>query len=141
MPGRAQDLVLLDSADMSLRKINLRTQKVLFEVRVSATSGSRYTSIREYQSFIFLLDEARGIYIYNSVGVLVRKIDAAGLRQFNFLGEELYYLQNGMLHFFDLFTAETRTLPLPAPADWVILTDEYLMLAHGKRISIHPVER
>lgn len=137
-PAGAQDLVLFDSADMSLRKINLRTNSVLFDVQLAHTG---YTTMREYQNFIFLLDPAHGIDIYNSVGVLVRSIDVPGLRQFNFLGEELYYQQNGVLQFFDLFTTETRTLPLPATADWVIITDEYLMLAQAKKISIYPARR
>src|SRR6476620_4962274 len=72
----------------------------------------------------------------NSLGRLIRKVQAVGLNNFNFLGEELYYVENAKIKFLDLFTAESRELPLPEPAQFVLLTDERMILTTSNRVEI-----
>lgn len=131
-------LVILDTADWSLRKINTKTSSVVWEsgIKKSLKENSHITYIREYQSFIFLLDNAQGILIFNSLGRFIRSIPIKDLSYFNFLGEELYYLQNNKIHFFDLFTASTRETDFPSPCDFVLLTDERIFMVRGNSIEI-----
>ena len=92
--------------------------------------------VSQYQNFLFLLDPTTGIFVYNSLGKQIRKIPSAGLGHFNFLGEELYYKEEGKLKFLDLFTAETREMNLPTPTDFVLLTDERMIVATKDQVVI-----
>jgi hypothetical protein len=129
----------LDASDWSLKKIDMRNGTVPVEI-VLPFKGKRkedLIAIREYQNFVFLLDKKEGIKVYNSVGSLIKTIPHAGLSYFNFIGEELYYLKGNTIHLFDLFTAETREIKLPAPADIALITDERLFLIRHKGIDIY----
>jgi hypothetical protein len=131
-------LLILDSADWSIKKINLKTKTVVAEgiLPDSITTSSDFTSMREYQNFVFLLDRNKGILILNSMGRLLKTIEAKDLKGFNFLGEEIYYAHGATLSFFDLFTTETRSQGLPDTVDFALITDERLLTVKGKQIQI-----
>ena len=92
--------------------------------------------MREYQGFVFLLNPARGIFIFNSLGKHIRTVEVQGIRNFNFLGEDLYYLNGDKLEFFNLFTTDKRQLPVNAGTTDVLLTDERMILITPLRIDI-----
>lgn len=138
-----QGIAILDSADWSVKRVNLRTSIVNMEATIQSliSDKTKITFMREYQNFIFLLDKSKGILVLNSIGKVIKTIDASGLTYFNFLGEELYYLQDGQLKFIDLFTAETRSITLPEPCDVALLTDERLFLIQKNQVNVfgfHP---
>lgn len=138
-PSGEYKLWVLDSADHSLKKINVRASEVEVEVVVDATlieNASSFKIMREYQNFVFLLDPARGIYVFNSLGRHIKTIPAPGIKSFNFLGEELYYLRKGKLEFFNLFSVETRQLPIAEGYTDALLTDERMILFKPESIDI-----
>ncbi len=137
-----QSLAILDSADWSVKRVNLRTSIVNIEASIQSliTDKTKITFIREYQNFIFLLDQNKGILVLNSMGKLIKTIEAKGLKYFNFIGEELYYLQEGQLKFIDLFTSETRSMSLPEPCEFALLTDERLYLIHQNQVNMFRVK-
>jgi hypothetical protein len=133
-------LWVLDSQDWNLKKVNVPTGTVPVEVPIPATIGRHKTdfiAMREYQGFVFLLHKKEGIHIFNAMGKHLRTVGTPGLTYFNFIGEELYYLQGNQLKFFDLFTTDTRDLMLPAPAQIALLTDERLLLINSISITIY----
>ncbi len=138
-PSGDHKLWLLDKADQSLKKINVRESEVELEVAVdpdfTGNSGS-FKTMREYQGFVFLLNPARGIFIFNSLGKHIRTVEVQGIRNFNFLGEDLYYLNGDKLEFFNLFTTDKRQLPVNAGTTDVLLTDERMILITPLRIDI-----
>jgi hypothetical protein len=133
-----RDLVIFDSADGSLKKIDLKQQRMLFESVLpdTAVNFKAITAIREYQNFIFVLDAEKGIRIFNMMGRLLKVIPGANIPYFNFLGEELYYPQGESLHFFNLFTTGSRIIALPHPARFALLTDERLYLVSDTSTGI-----
>ena len=139
-PSGEYKLWVLDKADHSLKKINVRASVVEVEVVVvdpaSAGYTTAFTTMREYQNFVFLLDPSTGIHIFNALGKHLRTIPAEGIDTFNFLGEELYYLSNDKLEFFNLFTAETRHLDVPPGYTHALLTDERMILLTPHTIEI-----
>lgn len=138
-PSGDHKLWLLDKADHSLKKINVRESEVELEVVVdSALIGKSegFKTMREYQNFVFLLHPDKGILIFNNLGTHLRTIDVAGIRNFNFLGEELYYLRGKSLEFFNLFTAETRRITVGPGALEALVTDERLLLVTPRQIDI-----
>lgn len=138
-PSVDHKLWVLDAADHSLKKINPRESEVEVEVIIDAAiiqQASDFTLLREYQGFVFLLHPGKGIYIFNSLGKHIKTIEGKGIRNFSFLGEELYYLKNGNIRFFDLFSAETRQMPVEGHIDFALFTDERLVLIRYKSIEI-----
>jgi hypothetical protein len=120
-----QDLWILDKADWNLKKINPRQSTTLAEFSITKEiPNPQITAMKEYLHFVFIINAGKEILIYNSMGRMLRKFEVLNLYTLNFLGEELYYQQGNMLQFFDLYTAEKRTLPLVSSYDQVLLTDE-----------------
>ncbi|HEX5167801.1 MAG TPA: hypothetical protein VFW11_01405 [Cyclobacteriaceae bacterium] len=132
------NILLLDVADWSIKKVDTRQGKVLNEFKIDSTltESSQLISLCEYQNFIFLLDTQTGITIFNSLGLKVKTIEVKGVPAFHFLGQELYYYRDGRVHFFDLFTTETRFEDIPGSFDSVLLTDERMIGIKPGRLEI-----
>ena len=138
-PSGDYGLVILDSADWSLKKVNLKTSVVSVDESITSrlVKGSRIVTIREYQNFIFLLDAAQGIIVFNGIGKWIRTIPTKNITWFNFLGEELYYKQGNTLTLIDLFTTASRQLTLPGPTEYALLTDERLYAVGKDEVVIY----
>src|SRR5688500_3317941 len=105
-PSGEYKLWVLDKADQSLKKINVRASEVEVEVVVDSSlieNAAAFTTMREYQGFVFLLHPGKGILIFNGLGKHIRTVEISGITSFNFLGEELYFLLGDTLQFFNLF--------------------------------------
>ncbi len=143
-PSGEYKLWILDRADHSLKKVNVKESEVEVEVAVDTTlidDATHFKTMREYQNFVFLLNPQKGIFIFNSLGRHIKTIDAPGIQNFNFLGEELYYLSGDNIELFNLFTAETRELEIPHGYTGALLSDERMILFIPERIDIfsfHP---
>jgi hypothetical protein len=138
-PSGDHKLWILDNADNSLKKINAQHTEVELEVLIDSTlikDASSFVSMREYQGFVFILNPKKGIYIFNSLGIHIRTIEEKGLNTINFLGEELYFLKGNEIKFFNLFSAENRSIAVPKPAGMVLLTDERQFLILKKSVEI-----
>lgn len=138
-PSGEQKLWVLDEADHSLKKIDVRAAVVEIEVQIDSTvirDAADFKTMREYQNFAFLLNPSKGIFIFNSLGRHIRTIDIPNIESFNFLGEEMYYLRGERLEFFNLFSAETRHMPIGRAYTDVLLTDERIILFTPGRIDI-----
>lgn len=132
-------LWLLDKADHSLKKLNAQHTEIEIEVVIDSTvirDASSFTMLRDYQGFVFALNPSKGIFIFNGLGQHIRTVEVKGIGTFNFLGQELYYLQDGRVKLFDLYTAETRELPQQIDGKAVLLTDERMVVVHPNAIEI-----
>lgn len=121
------NLWILDAADVSIKKINVASSSVEVDNKIADTligKASEITFMREYQGFLFLLHQAKGILIFNKMGRWLKTIEVPQLKYFNFLGEELYYPEGNKLKFLNLFTTETRESPNSQPGGLNLVTDE-----------------
>jgi hypothetical protein len=133
---------VLDAADISLKKINAATGTVTVDVKVSekpADDISSFVYLREYQGFVFLLQKNKGVLIFSGLGRLLKVVGENDLTHFNFLGEELYFQTGSSINFFNLFTAETREMPLKQTGQFVLLTDERLFIIHKNSIDFFEI--
>lgn len=143
-PSGEYKLWVLDKADNSLKKVNVRESQVEVEVAVDSTligEATRFKTMREYQNFVFLLNRGKGIFIFSSLGRHIKTIDGPEMGNFNFLGEELYYLKGDSIRFFNLFTAGSREIKIPPGYTGAVLSDERMVLYTPERIDIfsfHP---
>ncbi len=138
-PSGDHKLWVLDEADHSLKKINVKTTEVEVEVIIDLTlikNVRNISTMRDYQGFAFLLHKNHGIYVFNSMGKHIRTMEIPGIKNFNFLGEELYYHEGNKLKFFDLFTTETRELDMTGKQGEVIVGEQRLFLSHPTHVEI-----
>lgn len=137
-----KNLWILDQADYSLKKINTDRSTVDVEVYLPPTLQSDQLSIRsfrEYQGFLFLLDERFGIYIFSTMGKLLKHLEGESISYFNFLGEELYYLQHNTLNFYNLFDTSTRQTQVDSSIRFMILTDERIYNIYHDRVEFQAI--
>lgn len=133
---------IFDQSDYSLKKINSVQRTVDVEVLLPEQLHSikpADITMREYQRFLFLLDNQSGIYIFNSLGQLLQKREGKNIHYFNFLGEELYYPHQGQLVFYDLFDTKTREIPLDPNVAFLLMTDTRIYKVYSDRAEIHSV--
>lgn len=126
-PTNDNKLLVLDGADFSIKKVNPHNHEVTAEFYIdSADVRPNFIYMREYQNLIFLLDKNSGIGIYNNVGKKINqlKMDA---NNFGFFGEELYFLQEDKVVFFDLYTEKIRLVDA-GKGKFILVTDERILL-------------
>lgn len=139
-PSGDHRLWVLDAADHSLKNVDARNAEVSVEVEVEHAVIEDVTTIRtmrDYQGFVFLLKPGKGIYIFSRMGKFIREISAPSIRSFNFLGEELYYLEGNKIKFFDLFTSQTRELNVAEASRSVVVGEDRLYVMGATSVTIY----
>ena len=129
---------VLDAEDETMKKISPKTSTVEVDVKFPEDLSRDFSNIkfiRDYQGFFFLLDEQKGIHIFNGIGRWINTISVQSLSYFNFLGEELYYPIGNSLAFVNLFSGEKREVPLNKTFKFALLSDERLFLVHTNSID------
>jgi hypothetical protein len=137
-PTNDNKLLVLDEADWSIKKANPNTGKVLLEFTIDTTGMSKpvFSYLREYQNLIFLLDKYSGIFIFNNLGKKINHIKCT-TQNFGFYGEELFYLADDRLIFFDLYSEKTREVKIEL-GKFVIVTDERIFLVkNNDRVVVY----
>jgi hypothetical protein len=133
------DIWILDAADQTLKKVSPRNSTVLADVKFpDSASTDDFANIkyaREYQGFLFLLDEKKGVHLFSGMGRFIRTVSAASLSYFNFLGEEMYYPVGKKLIFMNLFSGDQREMPISQPFETALLTDERMFIVQKNRID------
>lgn len=136
-PTHDNKLWILDKADWSLKKVIPGSSEVIQEFTIdpnSINANAEFTYLREYLNLIFLVDKNSGILVLNHLGQEIEVIPVKNLQQFYFFGEELYYLENNQLIFFNLRTEESYKVDLPGTVVHALMTDEYILTVNSKNI-------
>ncbi|GIL23627.1 MAG: hypothetical protein BroJett042_21400 [Bacteroidota bacterium] len=128
-PTHDNRLWILDRADWSLKKVQPTTNQVIqeFNLPVEVSDKADFIYLREYLNLIFLLDKNAGILILNHLGQLIERIEVPDLKGFYFFGDEMYFVQNNNLKYFNLLTSQWRAHAIPANSVQAIITDERLI--------------
>jgi len=137
-PTNDNKLLVLDEADWSIKKANPNTGKVLVEFTIDTAGMSKpvFSYLREYQNLIFLLDKFSGIFIFNNLGKKINHIKCT-TQNFGFYGEELFYLVDDRVIFYDLYSEKTREVKIE-PGKFVIVTDERIFLIkNNDRVAVY----
>jgi hypothetical protein len=110
------NLWVVDDADFSLKKYSPQQHEVLFQTSFDLLLGLQDYDInfmREYQNNLYINDHNSGILVFDNMGNYKKKLPFKGLTQFNFLNDELYYLQDNKISFFNLYNFKEKSISLP----------------------------
>jgi hypothetical protein len=129
---------ILDKADYSLKKIDFKTSRVLEEVSMKLVAGvdHDFTFLREYQNLLFIIDKNSGIDILTNLGKPIRSFLVTNAGYLGFLGPEIYYLDSGTIHFYDLYSEDRHELAVDPSAQFVLLTDERMVVIKKSTVEV-----
>ncbi|MFT2008351.1 hypothetical protein ACMA1I_06725 [Pontibacter sp. 13R65] len=108
---------IYNESDFTLSKLDQRFRKANIETSLGLILDRERLDVRllrEYQNMLYMLDANGGIFIFDNLGNYKSKLPFTGLSSFGFKENELYYLKDGHLHFYDLYKQQSRSIPLPA---------------------------
>ncbi len=109
---------LIDDVDFSIKKFDKNFNNIILRTPLDLLFAEKDYDINyicEYQNQLFLNDRNTGILLFDNLGNFKRKIVLKqGTDYFNFLEEELYFLENEEVRFFHLYTNSERKISLPA---------------------------
>ncbi|WP_026236187.1 hypothetical protein [Pontibacter roseus] len=108
---------LFNESDFTLSKMDSRYQKPVVETPLDlildkARFDVRF--VREYQNMVYLLDYNGGVYVFDNLGNYKKKLPFTGISYIGFSGNELYFVKDNQLHFFDLYQLQERIVELPS---------------------------
>ncbi len=130
-----------NESDFSLLKFDPRLNEAVLQTPLNQIlQPGQYDLrfMREYQNTVYLVDRKSGIYLFDNLGSYKKKLPFAGLSYVGFRGNELYFLKDQTVHFFDLYSNKKRAVPAPAGKKYqqVLLGDKYWYFVGEKGVDI-----
>lgn len=137
---------LFNESDFTLSKIDLRYQKPIIETPLDLILDKARFDVRfmrEYQNMVYLLDYNGGVYVFDNLGNYKKKLPFTGLSYIGFSGNELYFVKDKQLHFFDLYQLKERIISLPADKPYLtaLVNSGMVYLFTKDRADIYRISR
>lgn len=110
-------LWLFNETEFSLQKYDPQTNQLVSTTPLNLTINRNKSDIRfmrEYQNMLYLVDKSTGIYVFDNLGNYKKTLPFPELQFVGFRGDEMFYLNGGRLHFFNLYSFAERAFDLPA---------------------------
>jgi hypothetical protein len=143
--GSDDQFWIFNESDFTLSKVDPRYPDSRLQTNLNQILNNApydFRLLREYQNNVYLVDRNTGIYIFDNMGNYRKHLPVKGMSSLGFKGDEGYYLQDNQLVFFNLYTHQQRTLPLPAGKSYqqVLIGDKTAYLFTGTHLDIYLFE-
>lgn len=116
-PSQDGNLWVLDEANFQLKKIDLRTQNVLFSTPLDLVlkpGNYSLTFMREYQNQLYICDGKGPVLLFDQMGNFKKRLPISEADWIGFQGEEVYSIMGDSLVFFNpyKFLITKKSLPM-----------------------------
>jgi hypothetical protein len=104
---------------MKLVKVN-ESGSVLFQsdpLNVSLQKTINPNYLLEAENFLFVNDAEKGIFIFDTYGNYFKTLPIKGLSDFQVIGDELFYFQNGFLRSYNYKSLEEKVYNFSTPTN------------------------
>ncbi|RAK66950.1 hypothetical protein [Hymenobacter edaphi] len=139
------NLWLLNESNLTLLQYSSGQQRVTVTTPLDVLLGRTkpdFRFLREYQNNLYLVDRTSGVWVFDNLGNFRKRLPITGLSWAGFRGDELYYLRDGLLHFYHLYSFQERTVLLPVPdATQVLVGEQYLYALTPTGFSVYQLPR
>lgn len=140
-PSADNSIWVFDDSDFTLKKLNTGYNAIEIVTDLSGIVDVNFQGahIREYQHLIFMADSQAGIYVFDNLGNYIRTLTFSNVHYFSFLQNKLYFLSGNNVLFYDIYTGEEWTIPIPLEQEYklVLATDTRLYLVAERSIDIY----
>jgi hypothetical protein len=113
---------IYSQSDFKLKKIddagNVFNESELFNILFEESINP--IKIIEYEGFVYLLDEAQGIYVFDQFGTYSKRIPIKNIQYLQILQDKLIYFDGESLNSYDLKWSATKEMPIPIQAESVM---------------------
>lgn len=139
-------LWVLNESDFSISKIDPRYPDARLSTRLNQIlprSAHDFRLLREHQHHLYLLDRHSGLYTFDNMGTFKKKLPLTNLSHLGFLGDEAYFLREGKLVFFNLYSGRETAYALPPGSAYqqVLAADKVLYLFSDHQLDIYQFAR
>ncbi|GAB2960950.1 hypothetical protein GCM10027048_31130 [Hymenobacter coalescens] len=139
------NLWLLNESNLTLLQYNSAQRRVTMTTPLDVLLGRTkpdFRFLREYQNNLYLVDRTSGVWVFDNLGNFRKRLPLPGLSWIGFRGDELYYVKDGLLHFYHLYALQERTVLLPvADAAQVLVGEQYLYALTATGIAVYQLPR
>ncbi|PRY16328.1 hypothetical protein CLV24_101173 [Pontibacter ummariensis] len=144
-PAGNEGYWLFDETNQTLSKLDLRLRQLTVETPLNLVLGNEQFDVRqlrEYQNNVYLLDYNSGVYVFDNLGNYKKKLPFKGVSYMGFQGNALYFVQDGQLKLYDLYTQEERSIVLPDQKSYltVLANPTQLYLFAPKAMDVYKWE-
>ena len=115
-------LWVFDNTDFSLKKYDPINQTNILVTPLDLLLdpiAHDINFIREYQNLLFVNDKNKGILLFDNLGNYKRTLEYPGLDFIGVHQDEIYFLQQGQLYFYNVYEDQERYSNLPLDQPWV----------------------
>ncbi len=136
---------VFDDTDFSLKKYDPQTRQNVLVSPLALQLETPWVQVgfmREYQNQLYVSDERNGLLVFDNLGNYRKRLPFAGLAQFGFYRDELYFLRGNELVFFHLYNFQERTVPLVLPASpvrQVLVVPTHVLLLTDRALEVYPL--
>lgn len=131
---------IIDDSDFSLKKYHLHTRNTsIINLLNTILPEDNYDFVfmKEYQNQLFIADPGKGIFIFDNLGNFIKSIPVRNVHQFNFINDELYFIEKNTLYMIHLYTSVQKEVRFPENNyKFVLLTSDKAYLFTEKDIFI-----
>ncbi|RYH37741.1 MAG: hypothetical protein EON54_19175, partial [Alcaligenaceae bacterium] len=97
-------LWLFNESTFAVTKINSLTLQPYFSTALNLIVRQKSYDVRfmrEYQNNLYVVEKNTGIFVFDNMGNYRKTLPFPGLEYVGFIGEEMYYLKENSLHFYN----------------------------------------
>lgn len=133
---------LFNDTDFTLRKYNQNCTELMVKTPCDLLFDALeydLNFIREYQNQVYMVDRNYGILVFDNFGNYKKKIPFKGLNFISFYDNEMYFVKDNKLVFFDLYGFDTKevTLPVTDKIQYCLVGDKYIYVFTNKDLLIY----
>ena len=131
---------IYDPITTQLKKIN-QEGKILFQSRdlkQALKKTLNVSSLIERNNRLYLNDLSKGIFIFDNFGQLQQQLPIVGIHHFQLLEEQLIYLKDGSIQYYNLETGEKQTSnnPHAVNATAIRINSQQIIIAKKNKLLI-----
>lgn len=124
-PSIDNNVWYVDFSTFTLKKLDINLNQIVISRPLDLLLNPEdynLTHLREYQNLLFISDSKSGILVFDNLANFLYKIEANEINYFNFIEDEIYYLEDGNLIRKKLYTSSQTSEKLNRKVDFALIT-------------------
>jgi DNA-binding beta-propeller fold protein YncE len=106
---------IFDEGDMSIKKYNPKINKIITQTSLDLSLGAKFDKVvhlQEHNNFLYLVDKTSGIWVFDNLGNLKKRLSYPNLYNFSFVDKYLYWLDPQGMNQINLYDNQKRKISL-----------------------------